>query len=290
MAQDAESGHPEDGPAGTMPKPGTDEATARETATAPVAERSEDIMPQPAGAKRASRATVPTYTVRIVRTYPHDHGAFTQGLCFVDGVFYESTGMRGRSSLRRVDPETGAVLQQRMLADRFFGEGATVLGDRVYQLTWQARVGFVYRCDDLELERTFSYPTEGWGLTHDGFHLIMSDGTSTLYFLDPESLEERRRLTVRDRGGPVARLNELEFVAGEIYANVWQTDRIVRISPSTGAVVGWVDLAGLLTPADRAAGPVDVLNGIAYDRENGRLFVTGKWWPRLFEIELVPVE
>ena len=289
VPQGAEPAHPADPPAGTTAEPGTYEASAGKAATGGTAEHPGDTAPQPGNAKMAEAMT-PTYTVRIVRTYPHDRSAFTQGLCYVDGVFYESTGMRGRSSLRRVDPETGGVLQQRYLADRFFGEGATVLGDRVFQLTWQSRVALVYRRVDLELERQFTYPTEGWGLTHDGFHLIMSDGTSTLYFLDPDTFEQVGRVEVHDHAGPVTRLNELEYVEGEIYANVWQTDRIVRISPETGRVVGWIDLAGLLSPADRAAGPVDVLNGIAYDGGNGRLFVTGKWWPKLFEIELVAAE
>lgn len=231
----------------------------------------------------------PTYTYRIIQAYPHDREAFTQGLIFQNGVLYESTGLRGRSSLRRVDLETGEVLQILPLANQYFGEGITLYEDKIYQLTWQSRVGFVYDEESFELLQEFSYPTEGWGITHDGQRLIVSDGTATLYFWDPETLEEIGRVQVRDQGKPVTWLNELEYVQGEIYANVWQTNRIARIEPQTGQVVGWVLLQGLLTPEDLRQ-PVDVLNGIAYDAANDRLFVTGKLWPKLLEIELVPVE
>lgn len=234
-----------------------------------------------------SPAVIPVYTYVIVNTYPHDRDAFTQGLVFEGGFLYEGTGLYGYSTLRRVDLETGAVLQVRELSAQFFGEGITIYGDRIIQLTWQSNIGFVWNKNTFELLQEFSYPTEGWGITHDGKRLIMSDGTSTLYFLDPQSFEEVGRLEVFDNDGPVTRLNELEYIKGEIYANVWQTDRIARISPRTGQVVGWVDLQGLLTEEDRLE-YVDVLNGIAYDSENGRLFVTGKLWPKLFEIELVP--
>lgn len=249
----------------------------------------------------SSEATAPTVTnstqptisypapvvgYRIVNTYPHDPRAFTQGLVFADGVLYEGTGLRGQSSLKKVDLKTGNILQARQLPARFFGEGITIYGNRVIQLTWRARVGFVYDMQTFQLLDTFNYPTEGWGITHDGRSLIMSDGTSTLYFLDPQTFREVDRLEVHTRDGPVSRLNELEYVQGEIYANVWKTDRIARISPQTGEVVGWIDLEGLLRPEDRNS-RIDVLNGIAYDAKNDRLFVTGKLWPKLFEIELV---
>ncbi len=229
----------------------------------------------------------PVYSYRVLNTYPHDPNAFTQGLVIRDGVLYEGTGLRGRSTLRRVDLETGAVLQSLALPEQFFGEGVTVLGQRIYQLTWQAHVGFVYDRQSFEQIAEFQYPSEGWGLTDDGERLIMSDGTATLHFLDPETLQEMGQVQARDQGKLVVRLNELEYIRGEVWANVWQTDRIARIDPASGQVVGWIDLAGLLNPED-VSQPVDVLNGIAYDRQNDRLFVTGKWWPKLFQIQLVP--
>jgi len=232
---------------------------------------------------------IPVYSYNIVNTYPHDRNAFTQGLVFEDGVLYEGTGGYGGSTLRRVELETGDILQIRELSDQFFGEGTTIDGDRIIQLTWQSHIGFVYDKDSFELLQEFTYSTEGWGITHDGTRLIMSDGTSTLHFLDPQTFEEIGQVEVFDNDGPVTRLNELEYVQGEIYANVWQTDRIARIAPGTGRVVGWIDLGGLLSAEDRSQ-PVDVLNGIAYDADNGRLFVTGKLWPKLFEIELISPE
>ncbi len=231
---------------------------------------------------------MPVYTYEVVNAYPHDPDAFTQGLVFEDGVLYEGTGLRGQSSLRRVALETGEVLQIHELASEYFGEGVTVYGDRIIQLTWTANVGFVYERQSFELLQEFEYPTRGWGITHDGTRLIMSDGTATLYCLDPGTFEEIGRINVWDDGGPVTRLNELEYVEGEIYANVWQTDRIARIAPENGRVVGWIDLEGLLSAEDRT-GHEDVLNGIAYDAERDRLFVTGKRWPKLFQIELISV-
>jgi glutaminyl-peptide cyclotransferase len=222
----------------------------------------------------------------IVNTYPHDRNAFTEGLVFEDGVLYEGTGLYGNSSLRRVDLETGAILQIYELPDQFFGEGITIYGNEIIQLTWQSNVGFVYDKNSFELLQEFNYSTEGWGITHDGTRLIMSDGTSTLHFLDPQTFDEIGQLNVSDDSGPVTRLNELEYIRGEIYANVWQTDLVARIAPETGRVIGWIDLAGLLTAEDRSQ-PVDVLNGIAYDAETDRLFVTGKLWPKLFEIKLI---
>lgn len=231
----------------------------------------------------------PFYTYRIVNTYPHDPGAYTQGLIYQDDIFYEGTGLRGQSTLRKVEVETGQVLQLLRLPDELFGEGITIFGDRLIQLTWQARIGFVYDKNSFELQQEFTYPTEGWGLTHDGERLIMSDGTATLYFRNPVTLAETGQVEVFDENGPVILLNELEYINGEVFANIYRTDRIARIDPQTGRVLGWIDLTGLLGPEDRTQ-PVDVLNGIAYDVETGRLFVTGKLWPKLFEIELIPVE
>lgn len=227
-----------------------------------------------------------SYTYTIVRSYPHDRAAFTQGLIVRNGVFYEGTGMNGRSGIRKVKIETGEVLQAKPLGAEYFGEGITEWKGSIVQLTWQSEIGFVYDLNTFERTKTWPYKGEGWGLTHDGTRLIMSDGTSQLRFLDPVTLKETRRITVRDAGGPVHALNELEYVKGEIYANIWQTERIARISPKDGRVTGWIDLAGLLAPSERAG--TDVLNGIAYDAAGDRLFVTGKLWPRVFEIKLVP--
>jgi glutaminyl-peptide cyclotransferase len=225
---------------------------------------------------------------RIVKIYPHDRGAFTQGLVFHDGTLYEGTGMNGESAIRQVNLENGAVLRQRKIDARYFGEGIAIWKNRLIQLTWQAKLGFVYDLATFEQQRTFSYTGEGWGLTQDGTHLIMSDGTSTLRFLDPETLRPVRTLQVKDGNRPVEELNELEVVNGEILANVWRTERIARISPASGQVTGWIDLTGLLDPRDRPG--TDVMNGIAWDAAGKRLFVTGKRWPKLFEIAIVPPE
>ena len=228
----------------------------------------------------------PYYSYRVIQTYPHDPTAFTQGLVFHQGALYEGTGLVGESTLRKVELESGTVLQRLSLPAEQFGEGIAIDGERILQLTLSSGTGYIYDLSSFRLLATFSYSGEGWGLTHDGRRLILSDGSATLRFLNPESLEELGRLSVTDRGQPVGGLNELEFVEGEIFANLWPTDQVVRISPETGEVVGWIDLASLLPPEDR--GPrIDVLNGIAYDSERGRLFVTGKRWPTLFEIELV---
>jgi len=232
-------------------------------------------------------ADVELYTYQVVNTYPHDRGAFTQGLVFEDGVLYEGTGLRGRSTLRKVHLESGQILKIRKLENQIFGEGVTIYGNKIIQLTWRANIAFVYDKHSFELLRKFSYPTEGWGITHDGKRLIMSDGTSTLYFLDPETFEEVGRVQVNDNDGLVAGINELEYVQGAIYANIWRTDRIAKIAPQTGQVAGWIELGGLLSQQDRGQ-PFGELNGIAYDAENDRLFVTGKLWPKLFEIKLIP--
>lgn len=236
-------------------------------------------------AQRAQTAPVSSY--QVIRTYPHDPRAFTQGLVFIDGFLYEGTGLNGESGIRKVRLETGEVLQVKKIEDRYFGEGIAVIGNSIFQLTWQGEVGFVYDRSTFERRRTFTYRGEGWGLTYDGRRLIMSDGTATLRFIDPGTLTEIGRTNVTEAGRPVVKLNELEFVKGEILANVWSSHRIARISPRTGAVIGWIDLEGLLDPRDAAAG-VDVLNGIAYDAATDRLFVTGKLWPKLFEIKIRP--
>jgi glutamine cyclotransferase len=231
-------------------------------------------------------APAPTFGYQVVRSYPHDRGAFTQGLIFRNGVFYEGTGLNGRSGIRKVKLDTGEVLQAKPLGAQYFGEGITDWKGSLIQITWQTEIGFVYDMASFEQTKTWSYTGEGWGLTHDDTRIIMSDGSSSLRFLDPATLKETGRLVVRDANGPVERLNELEYVKGEILANVWQTERIARISPKDGQVTGWIDLSGLLSPAERAG--TDVLNGIAYDAAGDRLFVTGKLWPRIFEITLAP--
>jgi glutamine cyclotransferase len=227
------------------------------------------------------------YGYQVVHVYPHDRNAFTQGLEFRAGFLYEGTGLNGHSTLRKVKIETGEVVQQINLSPEYFGEGITVINQQIIELTWRTEAGFVYDQSSFHRLRSFSYPGEGWGLTNDGAQVYMSDGTPQLRVWDPVTLQEKRRITVRDGGAPVTYLNELEWVRGEIYANVWQTDRIVRISPTDGRVLGWVDLSGILPAADRTE-HVDVLNGIAYDVLGDRLFVTGKLWPKLFEIKIVP--
>jgi glutamine cyclotransferase len=224
---------------------------------------------------------------RIVHTYPHDPGAFTQGLLFADGHLYESTGLEGRSSLRMVDLDSGRILQSVPVPSQYFAEGLAAWGSTLIQLTWQSHVAFVYDRFSFRLLRTLPFQGEGWGLTQDGKHLILSDGSANLKFLDPATLQVVRRIQVTDRGAPVTQLNELEFIHGEIYSNVWHSDRIARISPETGKVLGWIDLAGILPPGRRTDGEA-VLNGIAYDPTHDRLFVTGKLWPELFEIKIVP--
>ena len=246
-------------------------------------------MPSPPAAAHTSPAPepsdVPVYGYRVIRAYPHDPAAFTQGLAWADGFLYEGTGLEGRSSLRKVDLKTGRVLKIRRLAKGHFGEGIALCGDRLVQLTWQSRVGFVYDRDFRQTGR-FAYSGEGWGIACDGLRLVMSDGTATLRRLDARTFKPVGQVTVTDRGRPVARLNELEFVRGELFANVWGTDFIARIDPESGRVLGWIDLRGLSGMLGASA-EIDVLNGIAYDGRGGRLFVTGKFWPKLFEIRLV---
>jgi glutamine cyclotransferase len=226
-------------------------------------------------------------TYRVVHTYPHDEHAFLQGLVFFDGHLYESTGIKGQSSLREDDLETGRTLRMQLVSDQYFAEGLTDWKNTLVQLTWQNHVAFVYDRATFRLLHTFHYDGEGWGLTHDGKNLILSDGTANLRFFNPDTFKEVRRITVTDHGKPITQLNELEYIHGEIYSNVWHTDRIARISPATGRVVGWIDLQGLM-PRSQLSNDEAVLNGIAYDAAHNRLFVTGKLWPKIFEITLVP--
>lgn len=232
-------------------------------------------------------SSVPVFGYRIVASFPHDPHAFTQGLISVDGQLIEGTGNYGRSSLRRVDPATGRVEQDARLPPHLFGEGVTLWQDRLIQLTWREGLGLIHDRDSLALVDTFEYSGEGWGLTHDGRHWIMSDGSSELRFLDPDTRRVVRRLPVRDGVRAIDSLNELEWVEGEIWANVWHSDRIARIDPATGGVTGWIDLSGLYPEAERPHREA-VLNGVAYDAKTRRLFVTGKNWPRLYEIEITP--
>ncbi|MEZ4746354.1 MAG: glutaminyl-peptide cyclotransferase [Calditrichia bacterium] len=237
----------------------------------------------------AETNTYRNYSYRVVNVYPHDISAFTQGLVFADGFLYEGTGMNGESGLRKVNIENGQVLESHLLDEKYFGEGVTIFEDRIIQLTWKSKTGFAYDRESFGLIEEFYYPTEGWGLTTDGERLIMSDGTAKIYFLDPFSFVETSFIEVSENGKPfLGQLNELEFIDGEIFANVWPTNQILRISPVTGKILGKIDLTGLLNPGDQHPN-IDVLNGIAYDHQNKRLFVTGKRWPKLFEIELIPL-
>jgi len=226
------------------------------------------------------------YTYNVVNVYPHNKTAFTQGLIFEDGVLYEGTGLYGQSTLRRVELETGNVTQLYYLPDYLFGEGITIFEDKIIQLTWKNHTGFVYDKSSFDLLQEFEYPTRGWGITHNGSALIMSDGTATLYFLDPETFQTIGQVEVYDEE-PVTSLNELEYINGSVYANIWKKDQIAIIDPETGKVTGWIDLSGINDSEKTAE---NVLNGIAYDQNGDRLFVTGKMWSKLFEIELIPAE
>jgi glutaminyl-peptide cyclotransferase len=235
-----------------------------------------------------AQAATPVYGYRVVHAYPHDTSAYTEGLFYKDGYLYESTGEAGESTVRKVALESGKVLQRHDLPAQYFGEGIVDWGQRIMQLTWKNQLGFVYDLATFAQQRTFDYPGEGWALTRDDKHLFMSDGSAVLRILDPATLATVGSLMVTDDGTPVTNLNELEWETGEIYANVWMTDRIARIDPATGQVKGWIDLTGLLDTGKLPDPTNDVLNGIAYDAQHDRLFVTGKRWPRLFEITLVP--
>jgi glutaminyl-peptide cyclotransferase len=229
---------------------------------------------------------IPEYGYEVVHTYPHDRGAFTEGLFYLNGFLYEGTGLEGQSDIRKVKLETGEVVQRHVIPPEYFGEGIIAWKDKLVEMTYKAELGWIYDLNTFEKKGEFHYPGEGWSLTTDGKRLIMDDGTPQLRFWDPETLAETGRLTVTADGQPVNNLNELEWVKGEIFANIWQTDKIARIDPKTGKVVGWIDLTDILSPQDRVEG-TDVLNGIAYDAQGDRLFVTGKKWPKLFEIKLV---
>lgn len=242
-------------------------------------------QPAPVHASAPSAAAVASYGYEVLNSWPHDPNAFTQGLIFLQGIFLESTGLNGQSSLRKVDIETGHVRQQIQLNSDYFAEGLTVLGTNIYQLTWQNHKAFVYDLPTFSKTGEFTYEGEGWGLTTDGHLLIMSDGTNHLRFIDPATFKVIRSIDVYSVSGePLKNLNELEFVEGSIFANVWQTPYVVKINPTNGALEGVVDFSGLLSPSEAAS--ADVLNGIAYDSKNQRLFVTGKNWPKLFEVRL----
>lgn len=232
--------------------------------------------------------SIPILGYRIIKDYPHDTSAFTQGLAYENGIFYEGTGQYGRSTLRLVSLDTGRILKQTSLPETLFGEGIAIWKDKLVQLTWQSGLGLVYDKKNLTKIVEFHYQTEGWGITSDGKRLIMSDGTEMLHFLDGETFKEQGRLRVMANGVPVKGLNELEYIEGKIYSNVWPTNWIVIISPDTGKVTGCINLHGILRKSDGQVGhEVDVLNGIAYDEANGRLFVTGKLWPKIFEIKIL---
>jgi glutamine cyclotransferase len=239
----------------------------------------------PAVNKPAENAVVPTHGYQIVGVWPHDANAFTQGLIFADGKLYESTGQVGQSSLRQVELQTGSVLKKVDVPAPYFAEGITLLNGKIYQLTWTHQLGFIYDAQKLEQIGEFKYDGEGWGIANDGRSLIISDGSNRLRFLDPDSFRVTKTIAVLESKRPVEKLNELEYVNGEIYANIWHDQRIVTIDPQNGRVTGWIDLTGLLQPGD-VQDPEAVLNGIAYDPASGRMFITGKLWPRLFEIKI----
>jgi len=237
-----------------------------------------------------AQAAIPVYGYFVKNTYPHDPQAFTQGLFFRNGFLYETTGLNGKSSLRKVELTSGKVLQKKDLPAEVFGEGATAVGQEIIGLTWTSQVGFVFDLASFSMKQRFRYEGEGWGLASDAHYLYMSDGSPNIRILDPKTLKEVRRVQVTANGKPIPQLNELEMVEGELYSNIWGTDVIARIDPATGNVLGWIDLTGLLPPDQRGTDAVDaVLNGVAYDSKRHRLFVTGKLWPKLFEIELVQV-
>jgi glutamine cyclotransferase len=247
------------------------------------------VMPVAAAAQSPQTSGHPKeYTFEVVNRFPHDADAFTQGFAYHSGYFYEGTGRNGKSSLRQVRPETGEIIRRVDLPQEFFGEGITILGGKIFQLTWLAHMGFIYDLNTFRKLGSFTYDGEGWGLATDGHDLFLSNGSSEIRVLDPATFRLKRRIKVRDGRMAVEQLNELEFVEGEIYANVWHSDRIARISPETGEVVGWINLNGLPGPFYHLEAEA-VLNGIAYDPERRRLFITGKLWPMIFEIRVVPV-
>jgi glutamine cyclotransferase len=236
----------------------------------------------------ASYAALPTYDFKVVRSYPHDTQAFTEGLLYRDGFLYESTGLNGKSSIRKVDLASGKVLQSKDIPPQYFGEGLTVWGDTLVGLTWQTQTGFVFDLKTFELKSQFAYPGEGWGLAQNGKELVMSDGSATLRFLDPKTFLEVRRVKVTADGIAVNQLNELEVVDGEIFANIWHTNTIARIDQTTGKITGWIDFSKLYPDAGKGPNAENVMNGIAYDADKKRLFVTGKLWPKIYEVKIVP--
>jgi glutaminyl-peptide cyclotransferase len=243
------------------------------------------------GACNAAMAAIPVYGFIVKNTYPHDPQAFTQGLFFRDGHLFETTGIAGRSTLRRVELKSGKVLQKSDLPKEVFGEGSTAVGDNILGLTWQSKTGYVFDAKTFAMKAKFPYEGEGWGLASDAKNVYMSDGSASIRVLDPGTMKELRRVQVTADGKPIDSLNELEIVDGELYANVWGTDIIARIDPASGKVTGWIDLTNLLPREKRGTSSVDaVLNGIAYDGKHRKLYVTGKLWPKLFEIELVRFE
>ena len=231
-------------------------------------------------------AAAPASGYKVVAKYPHSTESYTEGFFYLDGLFYEGIGLNGRSAVLAIQPETGKVLQRVDLPAQYFGEGIVDWGANIYEWTWQSHICFVYDRFSLRLIKQFSYSGEGWGMTRTAKEIITSDGTSTLRFRDPATFKETRHIVVKDGGKSIEQLNELEYIKGEIYANVWHEDRIARISPADGHVIGWIDLTGLL-PDDQKVNNESVLNGIAYDAKRDRLFVTGKQWPAVFEVKVV---
>lgn len=236
----------------------------------------------------SASAAVPTYDYKVVRSYPHDAQAFTQGLLYRDGFLYESTGLNGKSSIRKVDLASGKVLQSQNIPPQYFGEGLTSSGDTLVSITWQSQTGFVFDLKTFEVKSQFAYPGEGWGLASNGKELVLSDGSATLRFLDPKTFLEVRRVKVTADGIAVNQLNELEVVEGEIFANIWHTNTIARIDQATGKITGWIDFGKLYPDAGKGPNGENVMNGIAYDAEKKRLFVTGKLWPKIYEVKIVP--
>jgi glutamine cyclotransferase len=237
-------------------------------------------------ASSAPQSTTPVQSYTIVKTYPHSTSSYTEGFLYLDGKFYEGIGRTGQSAVIATDPETGKILQRANMPEEYFGEGIIDWGPYLYQWTWQSHVCFVYNRSTFRLVKKFAYTGEGWGMTRTPKELITSDGTSTLRFRNPETFQETRHVTVKDGPTEISQLNELEYIKGEIYANVWHSDRIARISPKTGQVLAWIDLTGLL-PENLKVDAESVLNGIAYDPQRDRLFVTGKQWPAIFEIKIL---
>jgi glutamine cyclotransferase len=268
-----------------VPLTGCDKNSSPSASNNVPAVQSRSSRQESSNAANAATAEIPIYTYDVINTYPHDPGAFTQGLVFLDGALLESTGLYGQSTLRKVDLKTGGVLKRVEVPAQYFAEGLAVLDGQLFQLTWQNHKGFVYDLESFQLKKDFSYEGEGWGLATDGHWLILSDGTDQIRFLDPATFEVKRTIHVTARGQPVNRLNELEYVNGEIFANVWGSDYVVRIDPATGRITGVIDFTGLLAPQDRSV-DTDVLNGIAYDAGKNRLFITGKKWPKMFEVRL----